>query len=89
METLQNFIQKIGTVVINPIIQVLFGAALVIFLWGVWEFIKGADSPDARSKGVQHIFWGVIGMTIMVAVFGIIRILLNTFGIDAPPTLPR
>lgn len=89
METLQNFVTKIGTVIVNPIIQVMFGLALVIFLWGVWEFVHGADSSDARSKGVQHIFWGVIGMTIMVAVFGIIRILLNTFGIDEPPTLPR
>jgi uncharacterized membrane protein len=79
---LSEFIDKIGDMIINPIIQVLFAVALVVFLWGVFEFIKGSDSEEARKKGTQHIFWGIIGMVIMVSVFGIIRILLNTFGIN-------
>lgn len=82
MESVSQFLQKVTTIIVNPIIVLLFAVALVVFLWGLFEFIKGSDSSDARSKGVQHIFWGLIGMAIMVSVFGIINILLDTFEIS-------
>ena len=79
-------LKKVTAVIVNPIITLFFIMALSIFVFGVFEFIKGSDSDEARSKGQQHMKWGIIGLFLMVAVFAIIQILFNLvngFG-DAP-----
>lgn len=80
----QVVLNKVITVIVNPLITLMFAVALVYFLFGVFQFVQNADSEDAREPGKQHIMWGIIGMFIMVAVFGIIRIVLDTFGITPP-----
>ncbi|MDO8575368.1 MAG: hypothetical protein Q7R78_01560 [bacterium] len=66
--------------VINPILSLLLGVAVVVFVYGVWEyFFKDVEGKD-RSKGANHILWGVVGFTIMLSAFGIINIILNTTG---------
>lgn len=77
----EKLIQNISGVIVNPLIVLMFSVALVVFLWGVREYIAGADNPEVRSKGAQHIMWGIIGMGIMVMSFSIIRIVLGTFGL--------
>lgn len=79
---LTDFILKLNKLIVNPFITLLFVVATLMFLWGVFQFIRGADNPGEREKGIQHILWGVFGLFIMVAVFGIIRLLMNTFGIN-------
>jgi len=65
--------------ILNPLISLLFAVALLYFLYGVFELIKGREDPDAHDKGGQHILWGVIGMAIMVSAYGIIHIICGTF----------
>ena len=76
-----QFIHKVNDVIINPIIKIVFLAALVYFLWGVFGYVKNADSDDARSEGRRHMLWGVFGMFIMISVFAIMSFILNTFDI--------
>ena len=78
MEALDNFIIKLLTVIVNPLINLMFAAALVYFLWGVVQYIKGADSEPARETGREHIMWGLVGMFIMVAAVGIIMVARRT-----------
>lgn len=72
------FIVKVADVLINPAIKGLFLIALLVFLAGVVGFIKNAGDDGARTKGKSLILWGVIGMAIMIAAGGIIRIALGT-----------
>lgn len=60
----------------------MFAIASIYFLVGLISFIKDSEKPEAREKGKQHIIWGLTGMTVMVSVFFIMRIILNTLGID-------
>lgn len=78
MEALDNFILRLVTVIVNPLIQLMFAAALVYFLWGVVKYIKDADSESAREEGRRHILWGLVGLFIMVAVYGIILVVRRT-----------
>jgi uncharacterized membrane protein YjfL (UPF0719 family) len=73
----------INRTILNPLIQFAFIIAFVVFLWGVMEFIRSANSPEGRKKGQDHMLWGIIGLVIMIGVYGIITILTKTFGIDA------
>lgn len=82
--TVTLLLNKINRYILNPIIGLLFLVALLTFLWGLIELIAKAGSEDARQSGRRNIMWGIVGMFIMIAVYGIIRIILNTFGIQAP-----
>jgi hypothetical protein len=79
--TFDTFLGKLNAKIINPAIEFAFIIALLVFLYGVMEFIRGADNDKKRSDGKQHILWGLIGFVIMFGVWGIINILINTFGI--------
>lgn len=76
--TFSQLLYNIELFILNPIIYLLFGLALIVFLYGVFEFIKNSDNEDERKKGGQHILWGVIGMAIMFSAYGIINFVLNT-----------
>ncbi|MDQ5901687.1 MAG: hypothetical protein QG580_402 [Patescibacteria group bacterium] len=79
--SLDSTIKKINKAIINPLIVLMFAIAAVYFLYGLYEFIKDADSSDARETGKRHIIWGLIGMFIMVAVYFIMELILGTLGI--------
>lgn len=78
---------SVNRVIINPLIQFAFIIAFVVFIFGVMEFIRSAESPDGREKGKQHMIWGIIGLAVMVGVYGIMNVLINTFGLSKSHTL--
>ena len=73
---LQSFIYNI----VNPIIYFLFALAFLYFLYGVLIFIINADDESKRAIGKQHMFWGLIGLFIMVSVYGILDVVISTMG---------
>jgi hypothetical protein len=76
--TVDQFILKVATAIINPIIQLMFAFAIVVFLWGIVDYIRGAGSADSREQGTRHIIWGLVGLFIMVGVFGILNLFKAT-----------
>ncbi len=72
-----TLLEKINKEILNPFIGLLISIALLVFIYGVVEFIAGADNEDKRTQGKQHIIWGIIGLFIMVSVFGIMKIILS------------
>ncbi len=89
-EPVQTFMGKVMSEILNPIMGLIFAAALVYFLYGLMVFIFGAGEQAKRAEGKQHMLWGLVGMLIMVSVFSIIKLALNTFGVadsDIPAPL--
>lgn len=80
-----SLLNNINAFVLNPIILLLFVLAFLYFLWGIVKLIAGAGSEEAREIGKKNIVWGLVGMFIMFGVYGIVQIILNTFGITPPP----
>lgn len=66
--------------IINPAITLMMGIAIIFFLWGVFEFVRHADSSEERKKGGMHILYGVLGLFIMVTAYGILNLILGTIG---------
>jgi uncharacterized membrane protein YidH (DUF202 family) len=82
--SIESFLGRINLYILNPIIVFMFVVALLVFFWGLVQFIYNAGSDSGRDTGKQHIIWGIVGMFIMVAVYGIIGLILNTFGLPSP-----
>lgn len=77
---IDKLMRSISRVILNPLILFLFALALAFFLYGVMQFILNGDNEEKRKSGKAHILWGIIGMVIMVSVFGIMQLILNTLG---------
>jgi zinc transporter ZupT len=77
MAAFQQIVLRFADQVLNPFIMFLGAAALAYFIYGVVEFILGAESEDKRERGKKHIMWGLIGLMIMFGVWSIINIIIN------------
>lgn len=80
-ESLDTFIMHVNTIIINPLIIFLFALAVVYFLYGVFQFVANQESEEAKTKGKSHMIWGIIGIVIMMGVFTILNMIMNTFNI--------
>lgn len=78
-----SFLDKVNRIILNPVITLIFAVAFLIFFYGLFEFIRGAAKDDVREEGKRKIVYGLIGMLIMFGVYGIIRVVLGTFGIHS------
>ncbi|OGI92188.1 hypothetical protein A2933_01300 [Candidatus Nomurabacteria bacterium RIFCSPLOWO2_01_FULL_46_18] len=77
--TLEGILCKVGDI-LNLIVPILIALAVVIFIWGVITYVVGGDE-EAKKKGRQRMIWGIIGIAVIVALWGLVRVLTNTFGV--------
>ncbi len=82
--TAQNIVANVSTEIINPLIMLLFAAALVYFIYGVVQFIANADNEQARQKGKRHLMYAILGLVIMAGVWGILQLVINTLNVTPP-----
>lgn len=85
--TVSHLLGLIAQYILNPIIVFGFVVALLYFFYGIFQFVWKAGEDKDREEGKRSIVWGIIGMFIMIGVFGIIHIILNTFGIEQDPSI--
>ncbi|MCX6754900.1 MAG: hypothetical protein NTU81_03690 [Candidatus Nomurabacteria bacterium] len=65
---------------LNYIVPALITVAVVYFIWGVISFMTSSDE-EAKKMGRTKIINGLIGLFVIVAFWGIIAVVKNTFGI--------
>ncbi len=75
---LGNTLSPIISNIVYPVLGLLFGVAVVVFVYGVLQMIIKGGDEDARSKGKMMILYGVLGLFIMVSAWGIIYLISNT-----------
>src|SRR3989338_1297810 len=80
------------TAIVEAVIPLLFGLAFVYFLWGMYTYIKAA-STEGKEGARETIIYGIIGLFVMVSVWGLVNLLTGTFGLEgdvpSPPTFPK
>ncbi|HEY5588942.1 MAG TPA: hypothetical protein VIK86_08310 [Candidatus Paceibacterota bacterium] len=65
---------------LNYIVPALITVAVVYFIWGVITYMTSADE-EQKKMGRSKIINGLIGLFVIVAFWGIIAVVKNTFGI--------
>jgi len=79
--SVDSFVANINRLIINPLIILLFALALMYFLFGVFQFLSNADNEEKRTTGKKHMVWGIVGLTVMIGVWFILNLVLDTFNI--------
>ncbi len=81
MSALYVFVGMVVDQVINPIIRLLAAVAFILFIWGVFEFIRQAGDATKREEGRKAILWGLVGLVVIFGAYGIINIAITTFNL--------
>ena len=58
------------------IVPLLYALAFLFFLIGVVRFLFSMED-EKRNEGKKFIFWGIMGLVVLFAVWGIVKILLS------------
>lgn len=73
---------------VNDIIGFLVTAAVLLFVYGVIRYMLAGGDEDAVKQGRSFILWGLIGLAVIVSVWGLVNILTGSFGFtDTRPIL--
>ena len=67
--------------IVDLLVPLLMVAAFVVFLWGIIKFITSGGDEEKKKAGKSLIIYGLIGLFVMVAVWGIIKLVQGTFGV--------
>jgi len=69
--------------VIQDMVVVTIGLAVLVFLWGVLKYVIASDD-NGKAKGRTYMLWGIIGLFVMVSVWGLVYMIQQTFGLRDP-----
>ena len=89
--TIQGLLCKISEL-LNAVLPVLIALGVVYFVWGVVQFVI-SDDEEAKTAGRNRIVFGVIGLAVIIGVWGLVNLVRNTFGLNNQqnitlPTVP-
>ena len=78
MSTAQ-LVANLDTYIVNPVLALIFAAGLVVFFWGAIEFLGALNQMGFGNKedGKRHMFYGLIGMFIMVAAYALLQFIAS------------
>jgi len=91
-DDLETIFQLPGLVLslIGGFYTALLGVAVFLVAFGIFKFILHADDETERKKGRSLILWGIIGIFLLLSIWGLVWILVNTVGLNnRPPPVPQ
>jgi TRAP-type C4-dicarboxylate transport system permease small subunit len=78
------------TDVLDRLIPILIIIATIVFIWGVIQYITAGADEEKRAGARNLIIYALIGIFVIIAVFGIVKLLQDFFGVGGvtQPTRP-
>lgn len=80
--SLLDIVIWVKCIITSAVIPLIFTLAFVVFLWGIFRFISSSDKTK-KEDAKNYIIWGMVGLFVMVSLWGIIKILGDTLGIQS------
>ncbi len=68
--------------IVNALVPFMLTLAVLYFLWGLAKFVLAAGDEGSRDSGKSIMVWGVIAITVMVSLWGLVALLQGIFNID-------
>lgn len=75
---------------VNNVIPILLIIGTIVFLWGVILYLTAGADEEKRANARSLMIYGLVGLFVMVAVWGIVNVLVGFFGVGGQgvPTSP-
>jgi hypothetical protein len=81
LSNLGNAIESL-TQVINALIPFFIGIAVLVFIYGIIKYVLSGGDEGARKEARNYMIFGIIGIFVMVSVWGLVNLLTGTFELD-------
>ena len=83
-----TFTTILGTIstLVSTLTTIAMAVAFLVFLYGVIRFITAGGDEEKRKTAKNLIIYGLIGLFVMVAVWGLVAVLASTFGVTTGGT---
>lgn len=78
--TIFNILVTIGAI-FNIIIPILITLAVLYTIWGVIKYATAKEAED-QAEGRRVIITGIIGLFVIVSIWGLVAVLNSTFEIN-------
>lgn len=75
INSLTNYLLAIG----NTVIYILVAAAVVFIVWNIVKYIIAGASADGKMDALKNVGWGILGLAIIVSIWGLVGILTRSF----------
>ena len=79
---LADLFNYITCIINGSVIPLIITLALASFVWGVVQYVINTDEEAKRAKGRQFMIWGIVALTVMVSVWGLVNLVGGSFGIQ-------
>ncbi|MBU0611819.1 hypothetical protein KKA39_02220 [Patescibacteria group bacterium] len=79
---LGDLFSYITCIIGRSVIPLIFALATASFVWGVVQYVINNNDEAKKAKGRQFMVWGIVALAVMVSVWGLVRIIGGTFGIE-------
>lgn len=76
--TISELLGRVSAI-LNLLVPFIVGLAVLVIIWGIFNYIVGAGDEEKRAEAKQYIIWGVIGVFIMLSVWGLVNVLVGSF----------
>lgn len=63
------------------LVPLLTGIALLMFFWGLVEYISQAGSGAEVEESKKRMAWGVVGLFVITTIWGIVTFIGGSLGI--------
>jgi len=71
--------------ILNTIVPLLVTLGVVYFVWGVVQYIMTGDEAK-KKEGRTKMIYGIIGLVVIITMWGIVGLITNTFGVSGAYT---
>ncbi len=86
--TIRSVAKNIAKFLLGPLFGFLIVLSLVLFIWGLIEFMRNAENSDKRREGKTKIIWGILALFVLLSFISITGIFTNTL-FQSNPILPQ
>ena len=76
----QGLAGVLGTLgnLIKIAVPIVISFAVLAFLWGLAMYLW----REEKEQGKDMMIWGIVGLFVMVSIWGLVNLLKDTFGLD-------
>ncbi len=68
--------------VLEQVVVIIVGLGLLAFLYGIFNYLTNYSDEKKREESIQYITYGLLGLFVMVSVWGLVGILTGTFNLE-------
>ena len=80
-QNIKTLITYLASIFQQWLIPMFMTLALIYVILAVIQYIQATEDSQKRAEKRQQIFWGIIGLFVILSVWSLVSIVQNTFNI--------